>query len=47
VYFRVSYLDQDMMIPELVPLVFIGRDLRSKHPVMYYQDAEFFLAGKR
>src|SRR5687767_12608228 len=27
VYFRVSYLDLDMMIPELVPLVFIGRNL--------------------
>jgi hypothetical protein len=23
-YFRVSFLDQDMAIPELVPLVFIG-----------------------
>ncbi len=47
VYFRVSYLDQDMMIPELVPLVFIGKDLSSEHPGLYYQDAESFLAGKR
>jgi hypothetical protein len=47
VYFRVSYLDQDMMIPELVPLVFIGRNLSSEHPGLYYQDAESFLAGKR
>lgn len=47
VYFRVSYLDQDMMIPELVPLVFIGRDLSSEHPGLYYQDAASFLAGRR
>ena len=47
VYFPVSYLDQDMMIPELVPLVFIGKDLRSEHPGLYYQDARSFLAGKR
>jgi hypothetical protein len=47
VYFRVSYLDQEMMIPELVPLVFIGRNLSSEHPGLYYQDAESFFAGKR
>ena len=35
------------MIPELVPLVFIGRDLSSEHPGLYFQDAASFLAGRR
>jgi hypothetical protein len=47
VYFRVSYLDEDMVIPELVPLVFIGRDLGPEEPGLYFQDAESFLSGKR
>ena len=32
VYFRVNFLDEDMAIPELVPLVFIGRDLCPEEP---------------
>jgi hypothetical protein len=47
VYFRVSFLEQDMAIPELVPLVFIGRDLNPERPGLYYQDAASFLNGKR
>jgi len=31
------------MIPEIVPLVFIGKDLSSEHPGLYYQDAESFV----
>jgi hypothetical protein len=29
VYFDVTYVDYDMIVPEITPLVFIGRDL---HP---------------
>jgi hypothetical protein len=47
VYFRVSFLDEDMAIPELVPLVFIGRDLSPEEPGLYYQDAGSFFEGKR
>ena len=47
VSFRVSYLDEDMAIPELVPLVFIGRDLSPDQPGLYFQDAASFLSGKR
>jgi hypothetical protein len=47
VYFRVSFLDEDMAIPELVPLVFIGRDLSPDEPGLYYQDAGSFFEGKR
>jgi hypothetical protein len=47
VYFRVSFLEQDMAIPELVPLVFVGRDLNPERPGLYYQDAASCLNGKR
>jgi hypothetical protein len=47
VYFRVSFLDEDMAIPEVVPLVFIGRDLSPEEPGLYYQDAGSFFEGRR
>lgn len=47
VYFRVSFLDEDMAIPEVVPLVFIGRDLSPEELGLYYQDAGSFFEGKR
>ena len=47
VYFRVSYLDEDMLIPEMVPLVFIGRNLDPEQPGLYFQDAGSYLAGER
>lgn len=35
-------------MPELRPLVFIGRDLRSDNPtLLYFQDARSYLAGVR
>jgi hypothetical protein len=40
-------MDEDMAIPELVPLVFIGRDLCPEEPGLYYQDAGSFFEGKR
>jgi hypothetical protein len=47
VYFRVSFLDEDMAIPEVVPLVFIGWDLSPEEPGLYYQDPGSFFEGKR
>ena len=47
VYFRVSFLDQDTVIPELVPLVFVGRDLHPDQLGLYFQDASSYLAGER
>ena len=32
IYFRVSFLDEEMLTPEMVPLVFIGRDLQPDGP---------------
>jgi hypothetical protein len=47
VYFGVSFLDEDMAIPEVVPLVLIGRDLSPEQLGLYYQDAASFFEGKR
>lgn len=47
VYFRVSYLDQDTAIPELVPLVFIGRNLDPDEHGLCFQDASSYMAGER
>jgi hypothetical protein len=47
VYFRVSYLDHDSAIPELVPLVFLGRNLDPEQRGLYFQDASSYMAGER
>lgn len=51
VYFRLSYLDEQMRVPELVPLVFVGRDLDETSTdgthLFYFQDAGSYLAGVR
>jgi hypothetical protein len=47
VYFRVSFLDEDMVVPEWFGLIFLGRDLNSQLPGLYFQDAESFFAGER
>ncbi len=50
VYFRLSYLDEAMSVPELVPLVFIGRDLEPESNGShrsFFQDAASYLSGVR
>ena len=47
IYFRVSFLDEEMLIPEMVPLVFIGRNLQPNCPGLYFQDASSHIAGER
>ena len=46
-HFRVTFIDQDMVIPDLEALVFIGRNLHPEGAGLYFQDAESFLAGER
>src|SRR5437773_585235 len=51
-YFRVHFLDSDMLVPELVPLVFIGRNLTPGDDargssVLYFQHFESHSAGIR
>jgi hypothetical protein len=47
VYFKLGFLDEDMAVPDMYPLVFIGRDLHSKLPGFYFQDASSYLDGVR
>ena len=46
VYFNVTYMDYDMVVPEVVPLVFIGRDLHSDEAGLYFQDVESHARGE-
>ena len=47
-YFRVQYLDDQMLVPELRPLVFIGRDREvGDSGQLYFQDADSYVAGVR
>jgi hypothetical protein len=44
----VRYFDSDLSIPELVPLVFIGRDLaEGDEGYLYFQDYPSFCDGER
>jgi hypothetical protein len=47
-YFAVHFLDDLMLVPELDPLVFIGRNLEpSDSGRLYFQDADSYLRGVR
>ena len=48
VYFRVHYVDDEMLVPVLEPFVFIGKDLEPEdEDVLYFQEASSYLAGER
>ena len=47
VYFAVQFIDGELLIPTVEPLVFIGRDLDAEAPGLYFQDAESYHAGVR
>ena len=48
IYFAVYYFDKDLLVPELRPFVFIGRDLEpDDSEKLYFQDADSYLAGVR
>ncbi len=46
-YFRLTFLDPEMTVPEMAPVVFVGRDLRAEEPGLYFQDAASYKAGER
>ena len=47
-YFIVHFLDDRMLVPELRPLVFIGRDRAPEDAnMLYFQDAGSYIAGVR
>ncbi len=46
VYFSLTFLDDDMLVPLLEPLVFIGKDLRAGDADrVYFQDLPSFRRG--
>lgn len=47
VYFKVEYADQDLMVPRLDAVVYIGRDLHPAGPGLYFQDVDSYLGGRR
>ena len=48
VYFLVQFVDNNMMVPIVMPVVYIGRDLNSGDVGrVYFQDAESFRDGIR
>jgi hypothetical protein len=47
VYFSMGCVDADMAVPQLDPLVFLGRNLDPEQPGLYFQDAGSYLAGER
>ena len=48
VYFSVNYMDDEMLIPTLEPLVFVGRDLDSGDAgQVYFQDVNSYRQGIR
>ena len=47
-YFAVHFLDDQMLVPELDPLVFIGRNLEpGDFGRLYFQDADSYRSGNR
>lgn len=48
VYYRMTYLDEELTIPDMQPFAFIGRNLRDgDEDHLYFQDAESYRAGVR
>lgn len=48
VYFAVQFVDEQMLVPTVEPLVYIGRDLFPDAPdSLYFQDAESYFRGVR
>jgi hypothetical protein len=47
-YFVVSFLDKEMHVPSLSPVVFIGQDIEgSSSGVLYFQDYKSFREGRK
>ena len=46
-YFSLGFLDEDLVIPTLAPVVFIGNGVESGEDLLYFQDAESYREGIR
>lgn len=47
VYFALGFLDTELLIPTLEPVVFIGKALEPGDNLFYFQDAESYRCGVR
>lgn len=48
IYFRLTYYDREMLVPQLTPVVFVGRDLEPDDDgILYFQDYESYQSGIR
>src|ERR1700750_2388117 len=48
IYFSVNFIDEELLVPSVEPLVFIGRDLESGSiDKWFFQDAESYRQGIR
>ena len=48
VYFVLQFMDRDLLVPHLYPLIFLGHDLDGdKRNLRYFQDFESYIAGVR
>jgi hypothetical protein len=48
IYFRVAFFDNEMLVPGLEPLIYIGANLRAEQEdSAYFQDAGSYEAGIR
>lgn len=48
IYFSVNFVDEDMLIPQMEPVVFIGRNLEANDAGrVYFQDAWSYRQGVR
>lgn len=47
IYFKVTFLDDDLLIPEVITLAFAGMQKRNGETVFSFQDACSYLSGAR
>ena len=44
-YYRVYFVDEKMLVPQLWPVVYLGEDLEPDNPGLYFQDAGSYFSG--
>jgi len=48
VYFALQYLDRDLLVPHLYPLIFLGHDLdNDQRDIRFFQHFDSYMAGVR
>jgi hypothetical protein len=51
VYFSLNYMDDDLLVPELIPLIYLGRNMEDtgeiEEDLLYFQDLDSYREGVR